>query len=124
MTVTDLFGDSSMPGLLIDLVVASDELKIVGTDEEMPVVAVLVIKVEFSVGVVVKDNVLLKICVTLLDITIVELFKVSVRIGELKVEVGEKVVAWLLKLAKLDDCTTVLLNSWLDAVTLMLTLDD
>lgn len=124
MTVADLFGDTSMPELFIDLVVASDELKVVGTEGEMPVVAVLVIKVEFSDGVVVKDNVLFKICVTFLDITVVELFKVCVRIGKLKVEVGRKGVVWLLKLAKLDDWTTVLLNSWLDAVKLMLTLGD
>lgn len=94
--VDDLFGDSAMSELFIVLVVAGgDKLEVIITDEEMLVVAVLVINVEFSDGVVTADDVLLTICVAFLDITGVELVTVNVgvKIGELKIEVGEKVVA-------------------------------
>ena len=112
--VSDLFGDDTMLELFLSLVVVgSDKLDITVTGEGTPVVAVLVINVEFSDGLVAEDNVLLKICVVLLDITAVELFtvKVCVKIGELKIEDGEKVVALLLKLATLDDWITVIVNN-------------
>jgi len=107
--VADLFGDITKIELFSTLdVVGNNKLVIGGTDKEMLEDAVLVINVEFSDGVVTKDNVPLTTFVALLDNTGVEL--VPIKIEELKTEVGNKTVTELLKLVTLEDWTTVLLN--------------
>lgn len=107
--VADSFGDITKIELfLVPVVAGKDKLEIKGTDKEMLGDAVLVVNVEFSDGVVTKDDVLLTNCVAFLDNTGVEL--VPIKIEELKIEVGEILVIELLKLVTLKDWTTVLLN--------------
>ena len=107
--VADSFGDITKIELFPALVVVgSDRLEIKGTDKEMLGDAVLVINVKFSDGVVTKDDVLLTNCVAFLDNTGVKLD--PVKIEELRIEVGEKLVIELLKLVTVEDWMTVLLN--------------
>ena len=111
MIAADLFGDNAKLELFL-AVAGSEKLEGIRADEEMSVVAVLAVNVEFCNGVMAEDNVMLMICDMFLDNPVVELFtvKVGVILKEVKIEVSKKVVAWLLKLATLDDGITVLLN--------------
>ena len=121
--VADSFGDIKTIELFVVLaVVGNDKLEIKGTDKEMLADAVPVVNVKFSDGVVTKDDALLTNCVASIDSTGVEL--APIKIEELMIEVGKKLVIELLKLVTVEDWTTVLLNDRLDVVMFVLILDD
>ena len=121
--VADSFGDIKTIELFVALaVVGNDKLEIKGTDKEMLADAVPVVNVKFSDGVVTKDDALLTNCVASIDSTGVEL--APIKIEELMIEVGKKLVIELLKLVTVEDRTTVLLNDRLDVVMFVLILDD
>ena len=111
--VADPFGDITTIELFVTLVVVGNDIfEIKGTDKEMLADAVPVVNVKFIDGLVTKEDVLLTNCVAFLDNAGVEL--VSVKMEELRMEVGEKLVIELLKLVTVEDWTTVLLNDRLD----------
>ena len=130
INVVVLFGGTNMLELFLSLVVESEKLVI--TDEAL-VVAALVINVEFSDGVMTKDDVINVVLfrkdtsdelsidsVAFLDNTTVELF--TARVSVKSVKDGEKTVG-LLMLTMLEDWISVLLKAGLNVVELTLMVD-